>query len=291
MVVLFSIIGIVMFFSMYEYFTSRNWQQVTSNSRNEVVFEKRNKEYGAYVMRRDYNKQLVAILFFLVAGFGVSYGAFRFSISEGTSAKEEFKESYEFIPFVAPKDEVLEIPETKVETQKASQPTFEFEEPEVTDDPVQNPDPIIIPDGEIIASTQTSEGETGFETDPGIGTDITKTTNITETNQIFSTLEIDELAEFPGGFTERMRFLQSKTKYPEGPASDGIEGPCYLQFVVSKSGEISSVKIIRGVSDCPECDAEAVRVVKSMPRWKPGKRNGEPVNSIFNLKINFELGN
>ena len=289
MVVLFCTIGIVTLFSMYEFFSSRNWQQVTSSTRNDVVFEKRNKEYGAYAMRRDYNKHLVAILFFLTAGLGMSYGAFRLTRINASEIREEYKPDGTIIPFEIPKDEIVEMPEEKIEVQKASQPTFEFVEPEVTDNPEQNPDPVIIPDGNTTASSETNPGGDGFPTDPGIGTIDPNIKIVEPDNSIYSQLDIDELAEFPGGFIERMKFLQTKIKYPEGPAEEGIEGACHLQFIVSKSGEISSVKVMRGVIDCPECDAEALRVIKSMPRWKPGKRNGDPVNSVFNLKVNFEL--
>ena len=289
MVVLFCIIGIVTLFSIYEFFSSRNWQQVTSSSRNDIVFEKRNKEYGAYAMRRDYNKHIVAILFFLTAGLGMSYGAFRLTRINASEIKEEYKPDGTIIPFEIPIDEIIEIPEDKVEVQKESQPTFEFEEPEVTDNPEQNPDPVIIPDNNTTASSETNLGYEGFPTDPSIGKETLIIDTKPDVNEIVDGFKLDEQAEFPGGVIERMKFLGGNIKYPEIAVSNEIEGPCYLQFVVSNTGDISSVRVIRGVKECPECDKEAMRVVKAMPRWKPGKINGKAVNSIFNLKVNFEL--
>jgi protein TonB len=274
---------------MYEFFSSRNWQQVTSSTRNDVVFEKRNKEYGAYAMRRDYNKHLIAILFFLTAGLGMSYGAFRLTRINASEIKKEYMPDCRLISVHIPINEKIEIPIEKIEVQKASQASFEFEEPEVTDNPEQNPDPVIIPDGNTTASSETNSGEDGFPTDPSIGTATVIIDTKPDENEIVEGFKLDEQAEFPGGVPERMKFLGGNIKYPEIAAINELEGPCYLQFVVSNTGDISSVKVIRGVKECPECDKEAMRVVKAMPRWKPGKINGKAVNSIFNLKVNFEL--
>ena len=240
-------------------------------------------------MRRDYNKHIVAILFFLTAGLGMSYGAFRLTRINASEIKEEYKPDGTIIPFEIPIDEIIEIPEDKVEVQKESQPTFEFEEPEVTDNPEQNPDPVIIPDNNTTASSETNLGYEGFPTDPSIGKETLIIDTKPDVNEIVDGFKLDEQAEFPGGVIERMKFLGGNIKYPEIAVSNEIQGPCYLQFVVSNTGDISSVRVIRGVKECPECDKEAMRVVKAMPRWKPGKINGKAVNSIFNLKVNFEL--
>ena len=99
----------------------------------------------------------------------------------------------------------------------------------------------------------------------------------------------DEPAEFPGGHPALVKYLGSNIHYPQGPAELGIQGKCHLKFVVSKIGDISDVKVMRGVSDCPECDKEAVRVVKNMPLWRPGRVKGKPVDSYFNLPVKFAL--
>ena len=76
-------------------------------------------------------------------------------------------------------------------------------------------------------------------------------------------------------------------KYPEVARTSGITGTVYVQFVVEKDGSISDVKVVRGIGG--GCDEEAVRVVKSMPRWKPGKQRGQPVRVYFTLPIEFKL--
>ncbi|MCC6700836.1 MAG: energy transducer TonB [Fluviicola sp.] len=100
---------------------------------------------------------------------------------------------------------------------------------------------------------------------------------------------VDEPAEYPGGKTAMNAFLASNIKYPETALKLGLQGKCYLKFVVSENGNVSNVKVMKGVTDCPECDKEAIRVVRSMPNWKPAKMNGKAINSFYTLPINFML--
>jgi len=100
---------------------------------------------------------------------------------------------------------------------------------------------------------------------------------------------VDEQAEFPGGKEVMFKYLKDNLKYPEIAEEMGIEGKCYLKFIVSARGEVSNVKIMRGVTDCPECDKEAIRLVKGMPKWKSGKINGKDVNSYYTLPVTFRL--
>lgn len=100
---------------------------------------------------------------------------------------------------------------------------------------------------------------------------------------------VDEPAEYAKGLSGLQIFMAENLKYPQTAFESGIEGKCYLQFVVSAHGYISNVKVKKGVTGCPECDREAVRMVKTMPKWIPGKINGKAVNSIFVLPVTFKL--
>ncbi len=97
------------------------------------------------------------------------------------------------------------------------------------------------------------------------------------------------MAEYPGGVVEMKRFLANNIRYPDAALSLNLEGKCFLQFQVDEKGQISNVKVMRGVPDCPECDAESVRVVKAMPLWKPAKVHNRYCISTFNLPISFKL--
>jgi periplasmic protein TonB len=95
-------------------------------------------------------------------------------------------------------------------------------------------------------------------------------------------------ASFPHGDRKGLiKYLSENLNYPKEAQKKGIEGKVYIQFVVSDKGEITNIKVKKGVN--PLLDEEAVRVVKSMPRWNPGTFNGKPVNSVFSLPITFRL--
>lgn len=94
---------------------------------------------------------------------------------------------------------------------------------------------------------------------------------------------------FPGGYEEMMNFLKDNIRYPAPARQIGIEGTVYLSFIVSKTGKIVDVEILRGIDQ--SCDAEALRVLKMMPDWLPGKQNGMPVSVAFTLPVTFQLNN
>ena len=100
---------------------------------------------------------------------------------------------------------------------------------------------------------------------------------------------VEEPAEFPGGFAAMMKFIQQNVQYPAMAREAGISGKCHLKFVVDENGSISNVEILKGVPGCGDCDKEAIRVVKSMPKWKPGKQTGRAVKVYYNLPINFKI--
>jgi protein TonB len=106
-----------------------------------------------------------------------------------------------------------------------------------------------------------------------------------EEEQIFTIVE--EMPSFPGGEAELFKYLGKNIKYPEMANSAGISGVVYVTFVVDKDGKIKDVKVLRGIGG--GCDEEAVRVVKNMPSWKPGKQRGKSVTVQYNLPIRFTL--
>jgi TonB family protein len=100
---------------------------------------------------------------------------------------------------------------------------------------------------------------------------------------------IDEPASFPGGVEAMKTFISKNLKYPEYMKEANIQGKVFLKFIVSETGEISDIKILRGLPDCKECDTEAIRVVKTMPKWIPAKNDGKVVKSYYTLPVSFKL--
>jgi protein TonB len=86
-----------------------------------------------------------------------------------------------------------------------------------------------------------------------------------------------------------MLFLRNNLIYPNEAKDLGIQGRCYVQFIVSATGKITSPKILRGVSGCPECDQECLRVIRLMPDWIPARVNNKPVNSYYQIPFTFKM--
>jgi protein TonB len=98
---------------------------------------------------------------------------------------------------------------------------------------------------------------------------------------------VEEMPEFPGGVIALRQYLATAVKYPVVAQENGIQGKVYVNFVVNKDGTVSNAKIARGVD--PSLDAEALRVVSTLPKWKPGKQRGAPVRVSYTVPISFKL--
>ena len=289
---IFVIIAIVGGISLYDYFVSRTWQQVTSSVRNNVVFEKRNRQYGAFVIRRDYDQTLSIIMASLFLFIGCM--SFGYSFINKPKKPVEFKKPImqdvtTLITFEPKKDPLVKSPAPAKEN--AAVKTEQFIEPKVEDkkiaDPIVNPQEIL-QNTTVTQTTSTGTGSDSFSNGTGSGGGNTGGSGNDATDkgpELFPDVE----AEFPGGYPAMMKFIQANFIYPQSGIEFGAQGKCYLRFVIDKDGSIHSVKVLRGILGCPDCDKEAVRVLKSMPYWQPGKIKGKEVSTFFDLPINFTL--
>lgn len=100
---------------------------------------------------------------------------------------------------------------------------------------------------------------------------------------------VEQMPEFPGGTAKMLTFISENIKYPQSAMEKGIEGKCFIQFVIDVDGSITNVELMRGFDE--ECDAEALRVVNLMPKWKPGKKDGKPVRVHYVIPIAFKRHN
>lgn len=98
---------------------------------------------------------------------------------------------------------------------------------------------------------------------------------------------VEEEATFPGGMEEYLKYIEANLVYPKVASEIQPVGKCYVSIVVEIDGSISNVKVLRGIPDCPECAKEAIRLMKAMPKWKPGKTGGKVVRSRINLPVKF----
>jgi protein TonB len=282
---LFILIGIfaVISVTMLMLDLKTGWNGETYQTRNSVVFTGRNTEYGAYEIRQNYNKRVMMIiggmLLFSVLLFGVKKFMDR-------PKEEEVVENVKV-------EQIDLTPPPPVEEQPPPPPPpppppmvemVKFTPPVIKDDAVEEePQKLQEEVKETNVGTKDQEGEKDAPVVP------TEDTGPGEAAapEIFTVVE--EMPEFPGGAMEMMKYIQKNIQYPAMAREAGISGKCFLKFVVGGDGTISDVQVLKGVAGCPDCDKEATRVVKSMPKWKAGKQNGRSVSVFFNLPINFTI--
>ena len=113
----------------------------------------------------------------------------------------------------------------------------------------------------------------------------TSTAQTKKNDIVFDVVEV--MPQFPGGLAAMLKYIRENIKYPEQAMKKGIQGRVTVSFIIEKDGSISDVKPVRSVH--PLLDKEAVRMVKSMPKWSPGKNNGKPVRVRYNLPVMFKL--
>jgi protein TonB len=107
-----------------------------------------------------------------------------------------------------------------------------------------------------------------------------------EEEEIF--MVVETMPEFPGGQQEMMKYIGTNIKYPVIAQENGIQGRVICQFVVEKDGKVTDIKVVRSSGD-ESLDEEAVRLINSMPKWKPGKQRGKPVRVKYTVPVNFRL--
>ena len=114
---------------------------------------------------------------------------------------------------------------------------------------------------------------------------MTSTAQTKKNNMVYDVVEV--MPQFPGGQIAMMKYIMENIKYPKQIMEEGIQGRVTVIFIVEKDVRVSNVRLLRSVQ--PSLDKEAIRVVKSMPKWTPGKHNGKPVRVRFNLPVMFKL--
>ncbi len=111
----------------------------------------------------------------------------------------------------------------------------------------------------------------------------------TPNDQLDTFYKLEEIPEFPGGQSEMLKFIAETIVYPKAAIETGITGTCYVGFIVEKDGSVTNPNILRGIEKGADCDAEAIRMVKAMPKWTPGKKQGRTIRVTFTLPIKFTL--
>ena len=274
--------------------TSREW--------SDIVFEGRNKAYGAYVLRTESKPRHLKAFIYTIIGLVIigisaySYLSVQAYIAEQAAITDQA--SQELVAFV---DQAEEEPEEEVQEK------VELPEPEALPEEILNTvkvtelliakDEEVSKEDEIKTADELKETETAFgSTDFDQGTDdrnvvreykneVIVEEKKPEPEKVFTAVE--QMPQFPGGEAALMKYLSQNINYPQVAMENGIQGRVIVQFVVTKNGTVGEVKVIRSVDR--DLDKEAIRLCKSLPKFIPGKNNGQSVRCWFTLPINFKL--
>ena len=263
----------------------------------EIVFQNRNKSYGAYSLRTDYQNVIKKSLLIGISIFGLAV------LTPMLWAKVESKMERQIIATVIDveiAEPPKEIEQPKIETPPPIEPDpivirsqIRFTEPKIVDDSqvtelppdddelnkavnigtenlIGKDEPIPTEDPDAIKATQ-PEMPVAVETE--------------EKDKVF--ISVEQNPEFAGGMNALLKFLQKNLRYPSPAVNANVMGKVYMQFLVGQDGNISKVDVVKGIGF--GCDEEAERVVKLMPKWSPGRQSGRAVAVKFTLPISFQL--
>jgi protein TonB len=282
--VVWVIVGLVSTYSLFSYFSAKGWL-VTSQVRNELVFENRNKAYGAYTLRKNYNKRLTLIMASMILAFVLGSLAM-FIIRNLPKEEIEAPKGSDKTWTVQPPPKDLPPPPPTTPPPPPLEKMTEFIPPVIEDDPVTDPVPTQDQLEDTKAGDKTQDGsDENF--DPPQQTDDTPKQIDTKPDPIETFVE--EEADFPGGFAEMAKFINDNIDYPQEAIDLGIKGRVTVRFVVEKDGRISNVSVATPLAGCKACDKAAVKVVEKMPSWKAGKNGGREVRTWVTLPVKFEV--
>lgn len=259
----------------------------------DVVFKDKNKSYGAYEMRMTSSKRHVAA-FLVTVIIAILVALIPTVINKVSAANNTFAEGLDEerilinVVIDEPIEEIIEmaVPEppkpVAINSIQFVAPVI-GEDSEIPDDLETPPMEDILADRRVIGYVNVEDGTDDMTAELAR---VKEEDRITEAPVApISFAEI--MPQFPGGEAEMMNFIGKSLRYPVVDQENGTQGRVTVRFVVTKTGDIDQVEVLRGVS--PTCDREAMRVVKSMPRWIPGKQNGKPVAVYFTLPVAYKL--
>jgi protein TonB len=224
------------------------------------------------------NRALILSVIILLAGLAYPLAASYYAKARAGYIEKEA--SAEFVDMDKPKEEAPPPPPPPPPPPAALEQKVKFVAPVVTTEEVVEDADIFNQDD--LSKTSTNEAVVVSEE---VAVEKVEVIEVEEAKPVFTIVE--EMPSFPGGESERNKFLADNIVYPQQATENGIQGTVYISFVVDSKGNVTDVKILRGIGG--GCDEEALRVVKLMPKWHPGKQNGKQVRVLFNMPIYFKL--
>lgn len=278
---------------------------LSSKEWRDLIFEGKNKDFGAYKLRQGsesrHNKAFFYVLIGLVAVCLLIFGYMKYEAYKTQKAEEEAKAKLEqqqkLAQMEAEKEEEKEeeVEQIEIEEVKPEAPQLATQlmtELLLTDTPKE--------DNEIKANEDIQKDNSVMSTFTQAGSDDInlikehkeevvqeKPREEKKKEEVFS--HVEQMPKFPGGDAELYKFINNNLNYPAMAIENNVQGRVVVQFVVTKDGSIGNVKVVRSVDR--DLDNEAIRVCKKLPKFIPGKQNGQPVNVWYTLPVTFKLQN
>lgn len=247
-------------------------------SLDELVFENRNKEYGAFELRTKYKRTVMLSTFIgillISAAVVIPY------IKAKSLAQIAMRDANEVIANMADniqQEEAFTPPPPPPPPPAEQQVVVKYVAPVVVDS-VKPEDHTLASTDEQVESTVDAEAVEVIE-------EVQEEVQEEAPQEVF--VVVEEMPSFPGGDAELLKFIYENIQYPEIAKENNIQGKVIMRFCVTYKGTVDQVSVSRGVD--PSLDEEAVRVIKMLPLFKPGKQGGKPVNVWYSLPISFQL--
>ena len=258
----------------------------------ELIFTGKNKEYGAYELRKTSSSRHIRALLIVVAGailVMVLPAIIKSVVPQ--HAKEQVLE----VTALSDLKMETKVPEENVVRNIEAPPPPKLKSTIKFTPPVIKADKEVNDNEEIKTQEELTTSKMAISVADVQGTDSEDAIDIADLKDNKEVIQeetkpytaVEQMPEYPGGTTELLKYIAGHLKYPVIAAEQGIQGIVTIRFVVSPSGEVTDIQILRKLD--PTCDKEAVRVIKSLPKWMPGKQNGRAVPVYFTVPVRFKL--
>lgn len=286
---------------------------LSSKEWTDLIFEGKNKEFGAYALRQASDRRHNLAVIYVIAGLAlILICAWLYGMYKADKERAENERIAELIASIEQQqfEELqaeLDIPEEEENQMEQEEEIPEPEEEEALAEEILNTEKFTeflvqkdedvkeeVKSADDVKDTSTALGSVNFDQ----GTDdinivrehkneviVEEKKPVVEETKVFTSVE--QMPQFPGGEAELLKWISTHIKYPAIAMENNVQGKVVVQFVVTRDGSIGEVKIARGKD--PDLDKEAMRVVKTLPKFIPGKMNGQAVNVWYTLPINFKL--
>ena len=270
-----------------------------SNDWVDLIFEGKNQAYGAYKLRKGTSRRNIISIIIVVVVALLAFSVIAIKKIVDANIEKVASTQVTELSNLEQKQKKAEVkkqikvqePEKVVERVKSS---VKFTAPVIKKDSEVKPEDEIKTQDQLMQN-KAAIGSFDVKGNDDANGEVLKAKEViaqpeppkVEENKVFDMVE--EMPSFPGGPAALMQFLQSNTHYPAVAQENGVQGRVTVSFVVEKDGSITDVQVARSAD--PSLDKEAVRVVKSMPRWTPGRQNGSTVRVKFNVPVTFRLNN